>query len=146
MSHYGLFVKLMERHIPVNLLKILEMWFQTCVKWGKMFSNFYQLNCGIRQGGVLSPYLFAVYIDSVIDRVRKSRVGCEINLANIGILMYADDILLLAPTVTALQTMLNICEVELAWLDMTINPAKSVCLRIGPNWNSVPASILWMEL
>ena len=95
MSHYGLFVKLMERHIPVNLLKILEMWFQTgitCVKWGNMFSNFYQLNCGIRQGGVLSPYLFAVYIDSVIDRVRKSRVGCEINLANIGILMYADDI------------------------------------------------------
>ena len=144
MSHYGLFVKLMERHIPVNLLKILEMWFQTgitCVKWGNIFSNFYQLNCGIRQGGVLSPYLFAVYIDSVIDRVRKSRVGCEINLANIGILMYADDILLLAPTVTALQTMLNICEVELAWLDMTINPAKSVCLRIGPNWNSVPACI-----
>ena len=63
----------------------------------------------------MSPYLFAVYIDSVIDRVRKSRVGCEINLANIGILMYADDILLLAPTVTALQTMLNICEVELAY-------------------------------
>jgi hypothetical protein len=37
--------------------------------------------------------------------------------------------------------MLNVCEVELAWLDMTINPANSVCLRIGPNWDSVSAII-----
>ena len=52
------------------------------------------------------------YIDSVIEKVRKSRVGCEVKLESIGIIVYADDILLVAPTVTALQLLLNLCENE----------------------------------
>ena len=148
MSHHGLFIKLMDRCIPVSLLRILEVWFErctTCIKWGSCLSKFYKLNCGIRQGGVLSPYLFAVYVDSVIDKVRQCGAGCKINMASVGILLYADDILLVAPTVTALQTMLHVCETELSWLDMTINPAKSVCLRIGPNWKSTPVNISTLD-
>jgi len=63
MNHHGLFVKLMERHIPVNLLMLLERWFtvgMTCVKWYNVWSSWFTLSCGIRQGGVLSPHLFAV--------------------------------------------------------------------------------------
>ena len=92
-----------------------------------------------------APYLFAVYVDSVIDKVRQCGAGCKINMASVGILLYADDILLVAPTVTALQTMLHVCETELSWLDMTINPAKSVCLRIGPNWKSTPVNISTLD-
>ena len=46
--------------------------------------------------------------------------------------MYADDILLLAPSVTALQKLLYTCENELRLLDLAINSKKSVCMRIGP--------------
>ena len=46
------------------------------------------------------------------------------------IILYADDILLLSPS--RLQHLLHKCEVELAWLDMSINFSKSSCLRIGP--------------
>ena len=133
MNHYGLFIKLMDRQIPVQLLQLLEFWFRsglTCVKWGDCFSAFYSQARGIRQGGVLSPYLFALYIDSVIEKVRSSRVGCEIKLESVGIIVYADDILLVASTVTALQLLLKMCENELNWLAMSINASKSACLRI----------------
>ena len=43
--------------------------------------------------------------------------------------MYADDIILLAPSVSALQRFLCVCETELQWLDMSINVNKSACIH-----------------
>ena len=48
------------------------------------------------------------------------------------IALYADDILLLAPSVSELQRLLCICESELKWLDLSINIKKTCCMRIGP--------------
>jgi len=48
--------------------------------------------------------------------------------------MYADDILLLAPSVHALQLLLRMCEDELSRLDMRLNNNKSVCIPIGPRF------------
>jgi len=45
------------------------------------------LNCGIRQGGVLSPYLFAVLIDSVVDKIKASGLGCYIKFVCYSILL-----------------------------------------------------------
>jgi len=46
-------------------------------------SRFIGLGCGIRQGGVLSPYFFAFYIDNVIKKVNDSKVGCYIKYKKI---------------------------------------------------------------
>ena len=75
-----------------------------CAKWGTVYSAFCAMTCGIRQGGVLSPYLFAVFIDSVVQRVQASGIGCYVKFICVSIILYADDILLLAPSVTALQS------------------------------------------
>jgi len=123
MNHNALFIKLMKRNIPVNLLSILELWFSvsmTCVKWGCVYSDYFSLSCGVRQGGVLSPCLFAIFIDSIVDRVRDSGLGCYLRLTCFSILMYAE----------ALQLLLRICEDELSRLDMRLNNNKSVCIRI----------------
>ena len=86
-----------------------------------------QCDCGVRQGGVLSPYLFALYIDSIVDRVRNSRTGCYLKALCMSVLLYADDILLIAPSVSSVNKLLHICEQELTLLDMAIN-AKKVCM------------------
>jgi len=128
----------MYRRVPINLLQILESWFKlsfTCIKWGSVLSRSYQLTCGIRQGGVLSPHLFALYIDSVVDRVKASGIGCYYKMICFSIFLYVDDILLLAPSITALQQLVTACECELSWLDMSINVQKSACMRLGPRFN-----------
>ena len=43
------------------------------------------------------------------------------------IVLYADDILRVAPSLTELQTLFRMCEAELAWLDMCINTKKTCC-------------------
>lgn len=145
MNHHGLFTKLMQRGIPSNLLRILETWFKmgcTCVKWCSTYSVFFKLSCGIRQGGVLSPYFFAIYVDSIVDRVKSEHsLGCYVNWESVSILMYADDIIVIAPSVIALQELLLTVELELVQLDMQINARKSKCMRIGPRFNVVCAGI-----
>jgi len=91
MNHSGLFLKLMDRLLPVNVLLILEKWFEncyTCVKWGSITSCMFQLTRGIRQGGVLSPYLFAVYVDDLITSVGHIRFGCFYKSTCISIVIY----------------------------------------------------------
>jgi hypothetical protein len=144
MNHHGLFIKLMNRCIPITLLSVLEDWFSSCstfVKWIGSFSYSFRITCGIRQGGVLSPYLFAIYIDDLIIDIVKQSFGCTSHFVSVCIVVYADDILLLAPSVVALQRLVSLCEFNLQLLDLAINIKKSVCTRIGPRFNASCANI-----
>jgi hypothetical protein len=138
-NHYGLYLKLMEKKVPVHLLRLIQHWYSmsmTCVKWGCQVSKYVRLRTGVRQGGVLSPFLFAVFIDGIVRNVISSRLGCHIGLSCVSVILYADDIILLAPSVQTLQRLIDICEIELNYLDMRINSKKSVCLRIGPRFHT----------
>jgi len=77
----------------------------------------------MRQGSVLSPFLFAFFLDDLGKS--SSPIDCYI-------LLYADDILLISLSVSYRERFLHRCEHELTWLDMTINfLKKSNCLRVG---------------
>ena len=126
----------MHRRIPVNLLIILENLFSTCwscVKWKSATSKSYRIEFGLRQGSILSPYIFACYVDDVVSHLNYRQ--------RYSIVLYADDILLLAPSVCELQRLLDACERELDWLDMDINTKKSCCMRIGPRCDAECANI-----
>jgi hypothetical protein len=132
MNHHALFIKLMKRHFPLELIIILEKWFSscyTCVNWYGVKSLFFSVNIGVRQGGVLSPLLFAIYLDDAVKNV------CSYGLP-LSIVLYADDIMLLSSSLITLQKLLSVCEKELIYLGMSINVKKSCCLRIGSRCNA----------
>ena len=120
----------MRRKIPVDLLDTLEYWLSnnwSCIKWFSTFSYAFKICLGVRQGSVLSPYLFAIYLDDLADHRSNGRFTY--------IILYADDILLLSSSLCELQNILHACERELKWLDMSINVNKSCCMRIGPRFS-----------
>ena len=85
---------------------------------------FFHLKCGVRQGGVLSPHFLAVYIGDLIKRLHRSNCGRFVRLACVNVFLYADDIIVLAPTIDALMRLLRLVEDELAFLDMALNASE----------------------
>lgn len=80
-----------------------------------MSEGFHVTN-GVRQGGVLSPYLFCVYIDKMSGSLNEAQTGCIIGGAKINHIMYADDIVLLSPSAYGLSVLLK--NVNLTLLNM----------------------------
>jgi len=67
-NHHALFMKLMKRNIPVQLLHIVENLFNGCltrIKWFDSWSAEFMIQFGVRQGSVLSPFLFAILVDDI---------------------------------------------------------------------------------
>ena len=48
-------------------------------------------NC-VRQGGILSPILFGIYMDGLLEKLINAKVGCFIGNAFLRVLAYADDL------------------------------------------------------
>ena len=132
-NHSALLIKLRNGNVPVSLFMLLEYCLansRSCVRRGSNSSQFYKLTAGVRQGGALSPCLFALYVNDVIIKVISCEIGCHLGFACVNIILYVDDILLLAPSISSLQSLLYICESELDSIDMIINASKSDCLIV----------------
>ena len=108
-----LFQKLRERKFPAVCLRLLIFIYQnqTCfIRWNSSVSASFQVKNGVRQGAILSPSLFCVYLDCLLSQLRDAGLGCHIGGTFLGAFGYADDVTLLAPSRQALQSMLSICE------------------------------------
>jgi len=70
--------------------------------------RFLKLTAAYANVGVLSPFLFAVYVDDLIVELRQSGRGLYIGCTFTGALLYADDIALLVCSCLGLQKLINI--------------------------------------
>ena len=70
--------------------------------------EWFPILCGLRQGGVLSPYLFSVYVNDLISELRHSGSDAHIGKLFMGCVLYADDVEV--ERATSRQTLVRICE------------------------------------
>ena len=66
--------------------------------WKNSKSRAFQVQNGVKQGAILSPILFTVYMDEMLCELKKSGIGCQMNGVYAGALGYADDVTLLCPS------------------------------------------------
>ena len=127
-----LFSELKMRNVSSIFLRLMLYIYcnQKCeVRWAGQCSDQFSVNNGVRQGAVSSAILFAVYIDKLLVRLKKSRMGCYIHSVFVGAFIFADDILLLSVNRSGLQALVNICQEFASERNLTFgtndNPAKS---------------------
>ena len=131
-NHNCLFYKLLNLSVPLCVIHVLVNWYSklfSSVRWGCANSDEFKISCGVRQGGVLSPSLFCTYVDNILSKL--SKYGCRMNGTSYGSFMYADDLILLAPSVAELQLKVKVCCDELNAINLKLNTNKSYCIRIG---------------
>ena len=131
----GLFFKLIDKmESPIwNLLKkyydssrgvILDEITNT-------FSDPFDIETGVKQGGHLSSYEYNVLVDNLIQIVTNMNIGAHIGVTNVSIIVYADDILIISPRSKHLQKILDICaEYGKKWL-IKFNASKSKIIEFG---------------
>ena len=138
-NHWSLLHKLCIRRVPSIIIRILKYWFtqQTfCVKWGSASSELFRVTNGLRQGGILSPVMFNVYLDCLSIKLAASKIGCKFVDKTVNHLMYADDMTILAPSAKGLQRLLSICESYANSHEMVFNSSKSVFMCIESKHNN----------
>jgi Reverse transcriptase (RNA-dependent DNA polymerase) len=126
-----LFCCLFARKIPAVFIRLLFSLYKNhmaCVLWNGVYSSRFPVHNGVKQGGILSPVLFCVYIDGLLNRLADCHVGCYIGSNFLGALAYADDIVLLAPTPSAIRKLLHICDVYAREYSIIFNGKKSKCI------------------
>ena len=100
-------------------------------KWGSSCSDHFAVKCGTKQGGILSPDFFGLYMHGLIERLKLSGFGCDIISIIIACIFFADDIVLLSPSRHGLQQMLNICVAYCKEFCLDFNVKKSKVMVIG---------------
>ena len=135
-----LFDKLKNRITPLflRLLAYIYLNQRYNVSWNSIISPSFNVYNGVKQGAILSPTLFSIYIDDLFDILKLSGFGCNIKGYFYGAASYADDIVFLSPSRTGLQHMIDLAKSYFDSLDLIIsmnleNPAKSKtkCLAFG---------------
>lgn len=128
-----LFYKLSHLGLSSKFLKILQALYvntTVCVSNGKENSNYFQTNFGIKQGCNISPTLFSLFID---DIHKYLLVGVEVGELKVNVLMYADDLVLLAKSADSLRVMISRLEqyCDISGLTVNLDKSKIMIFRNG---------------
>ena len=112
-NYIKLFDKLLSKGMcPLTVRLLMNMYTsqKLQVKWNDRLSDKFDVSNGVRQGGILSPLLFSIYVDDLLIKLKNTGIGCHMGHHFVGALGYADDLILLSPTVYGMKIMIKICE------------------------------------
>ena len=114
----------------------------TCTSWHGVKSNYFTSENGVKQGVVLSPILFCVYIYELLCRINDNHID-HMSFTGSG---YADDVVIMAQSGRALQELLYIPESFAIEYKVLFNASKTMCMKIGNNFKSLQLLLLCIVL
>ena len=117
----------------LNALKSLYTSVVSCVRVNGFTTDWFNVKNGLRQGCSLSPILFNMFINDFALSVQALGKGIKLHDdERVSILLYADDIVLLAENENDLQSMLNLLDTWCSSNHLKINPTKSQIIHFRP--------------
>jgi hypothetical protein len=130
----GLWLKLWSYGIRGRMFRVLHgmyqnVWSAVLVDGG--LSQWFSLNIGLRQGCVLSPLLFDLFINGVAEELKQQGLGVSVMDSKLSILMFADDIVLMASSEQELQKMLDVVGVYCSKWRCDVNAKKTEVVPFG---------------
>ena len=116
----------------VSIIKSLYEGSECKVRHGGTESNKFTVKSGVRQGCILSPFLFLIVMDYVMKRAMVNRLGLQWSLMDqLEHLDFADDICLLSQSSDHLQRKTNQVLKEAQAVGLTVNVGKSKTMKIN---------------
>ena len=70
---------------------------EACIKINNYKTDYFPITCGVKQGDNLSPTLFSMFLNDLATGIKELNLGVDVDGCNVSILLYADDIVLIAP-------------------------------------------------
>ena len=107
----GLLLKLLEAGVTGQMFRLLQSMLASGSKRrvvvGGESSDAFETTVGLPQGAVLSPLLYALFINGLAVKLNQLGCGVDVFGRRVSILLYADDIVLVAESAEELQRMLD---------------------------------------
>ena len=103
------------------------------ISWCGVKSSAFTISNRVRQGGVLSSYLFSVYVDQLSESLNAVRSDCYVGKICINHIFFADDITLFSPSLTGLQELVDIFYDYALSHNIVFNCNKSRGMLFTPN-------------
>jgi len=126
-----LWVKLIDFGINEAIIRAIMLYYAEStiiINLNGENSQPFKSTVGVRQGGILSPRLFAIYVHDMLDKISKLKLGLRIGKLSIDVIGYADDILLVSNIKSNLQEMLQVIDNYCNAHEIKVNGDKTVLL------------------
>jgi hypothetical protein len=99
------------------------------------FTEPYESSVGVKQGGKLSPFLYNLLVNELLNIIEKSKLTYKINDLSKGILVYADDTNIICDSAAKVRQVIKLIERFCSDFDITINAKKTKWMRLTPNYS-----------
>ena len=134
-SHQPIRKGLARKGIPPAFIEgIMDMYkrLTTKIRVGSQTTRTIDINSGLKQGCPLSPLLFNLIMDELLERLKKKKIGIQIGEELITDMAFANDLVLATKHNSHITIALKECELLFMEKGLKVNAKKCLSMRVLP--------------